>query len=73
MKHNCNAPEKHQVFDLPICVDTRLPPSGSGDLCFPRMFVCPSQIVSNQVGARCLSLAGPTVAQFDVFFSSDYL
>ena len=25
------------------------------------------------VGARCLSVAGPTVAQLEVFFSSDYL
>ena len=30
-------------------------------------------IFNLSVGARCLSLVGPNVAQFEVYFSSDYL
>ena len=32
-----------------------------------------TQRFNRLVGACCLSLAGPTVAQVEVFFSSDYL
>ena len=32
-----------------------------------------TKIFNPLVGARCLSLAGPTVAQLEVCFSSDYL
>ena len=51
--------------------DFRIQEGGSQDFLIQN--VSGSTGFNRWVGACCLSVAGPTVAQLEVFFSSDYL